>query len=251
MIITLVMFSMRKLLITGGSGKIGTAFINEAYKQYNIRVIDKKPLDISSLASLRVEYFCGDISCYSECLAACNNIDTILHLAADSAIDSDFRNSLLDNNIIGTYNLYQAAVEQRCKRVVFASSIHAVSGYPRDVQIKTTMNVRPSSLYGVSKCFGEAVAYYFSNSLSLSSIVVRIGAYNHPSDYKTWLPKDEFDFFISPEDLHQLFFSAIEEPGIEFAIVHAISNNKYKRLDLTDTIKLLNYTPAHDGFNLK
>lgn len=240
----------RKLLITGGAGKIGRQFIEQVYGSYNIRVFDRAKPYAPRCNDKKVDYITGDLSIYSDCLTACRGIDTILHLAADSSINSGFHNSLLKNNIIATYNLYEAAVEEGCKRVVFASSIHAVSGYPKDVQVTTSMNPKPLNLYGVSKCFGEAVAFCFFRSYGISSIVVRIGAYNTPSDYESWFPRDEFDSFIAPEDLHQLFINAIETPNIDFAIFHGISDNKYKRLDLSDTKELLNYDPIYDGFNL-
>ena len=70
--------------------------------------------------------------------------------------------SLLPTNIIGTYNIFVAAKAAGCRKVIYASSIHAVSGYPADVQVKTDEPVNPGDLYGVSKCFGEALGRYMA-----------------------------------------------------------------------------------------
>ena len=91
-----------------------------------------------------------------------------------------FYGSLLDNNIKGTYNVFRAAKDAGCRRVVFASSIHAVVGYPADMPIPTDVTVRPLNMYGVSKCFGEAVAAAFAYGEGLSAIAIRIGAYEAP-----------------------------------------------------------------------
>ena len=66
--------------------------------------------------------------------------------------------AMLQSNIVGTYNLFEAARRHRVERVVFASSNHAVGFYPRSRRIGVNNPVRPDSRYGVSKAFGEAVA---------------------------------------------------------------------------------------------
>ncbi len=84
---------------------------------------------------------------------------------------------LLEANIIGTYNVFVAAKAAGVRRVIYASSIHAVSGYPADVQVKTTEPVNPGDIYGVSKCFGEALARYMAEKEGVSAIALRIGAF--------------------------------------------------------------------------
>jgi len=84
---------------------------------------------------------------------------------------------LREANIDGVYNIFVAAKAAGCRRVIHASSIHAVSGYPPDVQVKTSEPVNPGDLYGVSKCFGEALARYMAVQEGLSAITLRIGAF--------------------------------------------------------------------------
>jgi nucleoside-diphosphate-sugar epimerase len=112
----------------------------------------------------------------------------------------------------------------------------------------------------VSKCFGEAVAAYFAQADGLSSIVVRIGAYDdgcadnwlrarpangEPAPY---INARELAGYVSARDLNQLLIRCIETPAIGFAIVHGLSENRFKRLDLTSTRNLLGYTPQDDAF---
>jgi nucleoside-diphosphate-sugar epimerase len=109
--------------------------------------------------------------------------------------------------------------------------------------------VRPINLYGVSKCFGEAVAAYFALAEGLSSIVVRIGAYDDGSA-DNWLRAApnvrELAAYVSARDLHQLLVRCIEAPDIKFAIVHGLSENRFKRLDLSSTREILDYAPQDD-----
>jgi nucleoside-diphosphate-sugar epimerase len=127
--------------------------------------------------------------------------------------------------------------------------VHAVAAYPRDVQIKVNMPVQPTNLYGVSKCFGEALAAYFAFNEGLPSIVLRIGAYVFPEHPEDLLPAEQ-DAFLSPDDFNDLLIKCLETPDIIFTIAHAISDNKFKRLDLTETRKILGYQPKVDAFEL-
>lgn len=240
----------KKILITGGCGKIGSYFARFAADRYAIRVADKAAWDIERLGELNGESLVFDLQDLESCRAACTGMDMVVHLAADPNPDADFLGSLLGNNILGTYHLFRAAKEAGCQRVIYASSVHAVAAHPRDVQIKANMPVRPTNLYGVSKCFGEALASHFATNEGLPSIAIRIGAYLFPSELPEMLLPDETDAYLHPDDFNHLLVQCLETPGITFAIVHAISDNRYKRLDLSDTRQLLNYQPHTDAFEM-
>ncbi len=238
-----------KILITGGCGKIGSYFARFAADKYSIQIVDKTAWDPQKLGTLAGESLVADLYELESCRKACQGIDAVVHLAAEASPEADFVGSLLDNNILATYNMFRAAQEAGCRRFIYASSAHVVSAYPADIQIKANMPVRPKNLYGVSKCFGEALAAYFAYNEGLPSIAVRIGAYIFPEEYGQF-SLDELDAFLSPDDLNDLLIKCLETPNITFAIVHAISDNRYKRLDLTETREILGYQPQADAFEL-
>src|SRR5207248_11704708 len=105
-----------------------------------------------------------------------------LHLAADPRTEAEFYKDLLDPNFKATYNIYRAAKDQGCKRVIFASSINAVEGYPEDRQIRESDAPCPLNVYGASKAFGESLGAYFAAVEGLSVIAVRIGWVTRPED---------------------------------------------------------------------
>lgn len=166
---------------------------------------------------------------------------------------ADFYDSLLDNNFKGTYNIFRAARDAGCQRVIFASSVHAIEGYPRDRQLTPDDPVRPRNMYGVSKCFGEAVAHTFAVAEGLSSVCLRIGAYEggprRERGNSTYL-----SMFTSQRDLNSLILRSIEvplpDPAGGSVVVHATSDNRFKRLDLTKSREVLGYVPQDDGFQL-
>jgi len=238
----------QKLLITGGCGKIGATFARFAQQRYDLRLVDRRPWDADRMGPLRGESLVLDLREQAACREACQGMDVVLHLAADADPEADFVTSLLPNNIMATHFLFEAAHEAGCKRFIYASSAHVVSGYPADVQVRVEMPVRPGNLYGVSKCFGEALAGYYASRMNLPCIVLRIGAYLFP-DEAAGMDPDERNALLDPDDFNDLLVRCIETPGITHAIIHAISNNRFKRLDLSGTRELLGYQPAVDAFD--
>jgi nucleoside-diphosphate-sugar epimerase len=238
-----------KILVTGGCGKIGSYFVRFADDRYQIRVVDREQWDTEQLGAFRGESLVFDLQNPEGCRKACQGMDVVVHLAADPDPEADFLSSLLPNNILSTYYMFQAAKDAGCKRFIFASSVHAVAAYPRDVQIKADMAVRPTGMYGISKCFGEALAAHYATNEGLPSIAIRIGGYLFPEEIGPE-ERDYLDGYLHPDDFNQLLAQCIETPGLTFAIVHAISNNRYKRLDLTETKQILGYAPTVDGFEI-
>jgi nucleoside-diphosphate-sugar epimerase len=241
--------AISKILITGGCGRIGSHFIQHAGADYSIRVVDKKPWDPAELGPFHGESRVCDLQDPDTCLDLCEGMDAVVHLAADPSPDADFYDSLLANNFLATYNIFRAAKQAGCKRVIFASSIHAVGAYLPEVQIHPMMPVRPTSMYGVSKCFGEALASHYAINEGLPSIAIRIGAYLFP-DQLDWLTPQQYDAYLHPDDFNHLLVRCLETPNITFLIVPGISNNRFKRLDLTEARQVLGYQPQVDIFEV-
>jgi hypothetical protein len=117
------------------------------------------------------------------------------------------------------------------------------------VQVKVDMPVRPKDLYGVSKCFGEALTAYFAYNEGLPCIALRIGAYLFPDEYKDVAPEEQ-GALLDPDDFNDLLIKCLETPNITFAIAHAVSDNKFKRLDITETRQTFGYQPQVDAFKI-
>lgn len=239
----------RRVLLTGAAGRIGSTFFNDARDRYRFRLADRNTAPLRHAGSGGHEVIALNVADPEACQEACRGVDTVVHLAADPSPEADFYGSLLENNIMGTYNIFRAAADQGCRRVVFASSIHVVGGYPSDTSIPIDAPVHPTNMYGVSKCFGEAVAACFAHDGALSSIAIRIGAYD-----AAWLrpspTRETKSAFLSHRDMNQLLGRCIDVDDVRFAIVHAISNNRIQRLDLASTREQLGYAPEDDAFDI-
>jgi len=240
----------RRILLTGAAGRVASAFREYVGDRYRLRLADRATEKLANARSQEQEIFELDIADLEACQIACKDIDTVIHLAADANAKATFYESLLDNNVKGVYNIFRAARDQGCQRVIFASSIRAVEAYPLDTQVHPSMPVHPIDMYGACKCFGEAVASYFAHMEGLSSIAVRLGAFDKVPPPGQRLSARNLSAFISRRDISHLLVQCIEVLDIQFALVHGVSNNRFKRLDIAETRKLLNYQPQDDAFEI-
>lgn len=234
----------RKVLVTGAAGNIGLDFAQRNADRYDLRLMvhgADHPRELDGAGQVGQ----GDLTDLDSLQQLCADIDTVLHLAADASPEAEW-DSLLRNNITGTYNLFMAAQAACCRRVVFASSIHAISGYPVMRQVHADDPVNPGDLYGVSKCFGEAMGRFMAAQRGLSVIVVRIGAFQPLSTAQDPANLGLIDGYISHHDMNDLLVRCIDDERLRFAIVHGLSNNAFNRMDITETIDLLGYAPTDD-----
>ncbi|EGA72268.1 hypothetical protein VISI1226_05723 [Vibrio sinaloensis DSM 21326] len=236
----------KTILITGSNGRIGSAlvkYVDAFFPDHklilaDLSVDDKRgiKLDISDLAATR--------SVFQE-----NDVDVVVHLAGLASPDTPFEH-LLPANIIGAYNVFQSAHESGVRRIVYASSAQTIEGYPLDIQVKEGMPTRPKNLYGVSKVFGEALGAYYAYQKNTQVVAVRIGAFEYQQEWNKMSSRD-LSAWSEPQDLCSLLINSIQaelsdEP---FVIAHGISNNRFKRLDITETKRALGYDPKADAFD--
>jgi len=234
-----------RVLVTGAAGRIGSGFAAYAADRYRLVLSDRPGADTSGIESYG-HVVRADLGDPAALAALCRDVDAVVHLAGEPSPFADW-SSLLANNIIGAYHMFTAAADAGCRRFVFASSVHAVFGYPDDRQIRESDPVHPSTLYGVTKCFGEALARYMAEQRGMSVVAVRIGALREPDAARTEQRERIDHIYVSPRDLYQLLVRAIEFDGAGFTLVNGTSANSVQRLDPTNARELLGYRPV-DGF---
>ena len=197
---------MQKILITGAAGDVGTRLRKLLKGVYSLRVSDiRKPADLGA----DDEFVAADLGDYEQTKQITAGIDGIVHLGGYS-VEGPWE-TIHKSNIVGCYNLFEAAYRSGVKRIVFASSNHAVGFYPRDRKIGVDVTVRPDSRYGVSKAFGEAVGALYADKHGLRVTCIRIGNVDDKP-----LDKRRLSIWVKPEDLAQLIRIGLEHPDIRF-----------------------------------
>jgi hypothetical protein len=234
----------RRVLVTGANGRIGAYFAEHAFGKYALRLQVREPEKGAAISKWGEVVVCP-MSDLEGLKRICQDVDTVVHLAGDPSPEAVW-SSLLESNIVGTYNLMVAAKSAGVRRVIYASSIHAVSGYPNDVQVKSGDPVNPGDLYGVSKCFGESLGRYMAEQEGLSVVAIRIGAFQPVKQAEGPKALWMMDCFLAHPDLQDLLERCIDDTRLRFAIFQAVSDNRFKRLDISDARELVGYAPQHD-----
>jgi len=193
-------------LITGGCGFIGTSLIEalrSAPQAPSIRVLDNlsvgsqadlsevTPFVVRETADLKgrpdgLELVVGDIRDFETCLRCCDGIDTVIHLAANTGVAPSIQEPRrdLEINVIGTFNLLEAATQQGVTKLVFASSGATVGEV--EPPIHENQAPKPASPYGASKLAGEAYCMAYCQTFSLPTIILRFGnTYGPKSKHKS------------------------------------------------------------------
>jgi len=252
---------MKKILITGGSGLIGTVLNNHLKEKYDVSNLDiKKPSDSSQ------KTFIGNINKIEDLQIASKNKDTIIHLGAVISVNSNWK-EVLDNNIESTRNVYESAKINGVKKVIFASSNHAVGLFENDSPYKEIVSgkynnidpdtikridenvpIRPDSYYGVSKSFGESIGRYYFETYNIQSINLRIGTVQKIDTPKSSIR--HYSTWLSHRDISQLVEkSIIHEVGFE--IFYGVSNNKWRIWDISNAYKKISYMPIDNAENFR
>jgi len=236
---------MKKILVTGGAGTIGSHFVLNHYDQYDITVVD---IDTSKVNFQdKVRLINADLSNYETCQEVTQGIDVVIHLAG--IIDETENDDALDINSLLIKNVFKATAVNKCDRLIFASSAQTIEHYPNDLQIDKNRPVRQLNLYGVARCLGEALGSYYADQHGISTICLRIGAYLFPEHYTEMNTRD-LSAYLHPDDCNHLIVQCIETDGLHYEILNAISDNRYKRLDISETIEKVGYQPKADAFTL-
>jgi len=227
---------MKTVLITGAAGDVGTHLRRELAGKYRLRVSDLRDLKEKFKGQ---QFMRADIAMFADALRITRGVDAVIHLGGYS-VEGPWA-GILSANIVGCYNVFEAARRNGVKRIVFPTSNHAMGFYRRDQTIDHRVYPKPDSRYGVSKVFGEALGSLYADKYGMEVLCMRIGNVN-PAP----IDKRRLAIWFSPRDLAQLVTIGIEHPGIRFEIVYGVSGNKRSWYDNSNAARL-GYKPMDDS----
>lgn len=226
-----------RVLITGSAGRIGKVLVAGLKDKYEVRGFDVKPTPGLDDALV------GDLADFDAVLKASEGMECVVHLGASAGGGTPWPD-VLRNNIIGTYNVFEAAKQNGVRRVVFASRAGVLSPYPREMIRTAGMVPRSDSYYTVSKVFGEQIGFMYSHRFEMEVICVRIGNFPEGGRYPKGSKVSPTGSFLSQRDAVHLFEQCIVQPGIKYEIVFGVSNNSPCRYDIEYARKILDYRPV-------
>jgi nucleoside-diphosphate-sugar epimerase len=247
----------KKVLVTGMSGLIGSAVRSQLGEKYELSALNRR--EIPGVPCHR-----ADIADLEAILPAFAGIETVIHLAAIARMDVPWED-LLHANVIGTYNVFEAARRAGVKRVVYASSGATVAGWEREMPYRALVAdgplpeqgsggeperweklthespVRPMGIYGCTKVWGEALARHFSDTSDLSILCLRIGSVNAEDRPRS---RRERSVWCSRRDIVQMIERCVDAPdGLRFDTFFVTSNNRRSYRDLEHPRQILGFVP--------
>jgi nucleoside-diphosphate-sugar epimerase len=254
---------MKSVLITGAEGMIGSRLRVALADRYDVRALTRAPV-------AGLESYVADIADLKAVLPACQGVAAVVHLAASPAVQTPWE-EVLRNNLIGTYNVFEAARRGGARQIIFASSNHAVGMFEVEgspaiyrqasgVMVDEHAPVRPDSLYGVSKAYGEALGRYFSEQHSMSVYCLRIGsvrANDNPHSEELLASGPDFlslttreqrarrmsAVWMSHADLARLVDACLRAEHIRFGIYYGVSDNPYRFWSIENAFADLGWRP--------
>lgn len=253
------MSGLRTVLITGACGNLGTKLRHHLKGRYDLRLLDISPGDDGEVLEVDLRKWNNDWVRHFV------GVDTVVHLAAKARTSLEWH-EVIEPNLDAVLNVYNAAAMSNVRRVVFASSNHAMGRY-KDIDEPDVIGpdtvVRPGTLigrgerhhdslpYGALKLVGERIGKSYADALGLSTIALRIGWVKEgenptprPDQSDSWLRL----MWMSNRDMCQLFEKCITaDHAIRFAVLNGMSNNTGMRWDIASARELIGYEPE-DGF---
>jgi len=213
---------MKKLVLTGAAGSLGSR-LRAPLAAMCDELLSTDIVDSVDGLAANETYVKADLADMAVIEPLLEGADMVIHFGA--IVDEKPFEELLGPNFVGAYNVWEAAYRHGVRRVVYASSIHAVGMYPKNEHIGIDVPHRPDTFYGLAKCFAEDLGRMYWEKRGIESVCLRIYScadVTNPRAVGSWL---------SYPDMIRLVTRAIDTPITGFSIIYGISNNDRAPVD--------------------
>ncbi|QUJ78015.1 NAD(P)-dependent oxidoreductase [Sulfitobacter albidus] len=228
---------MSKIVLTGAAGRLGS-YLREPLSQLCDTLVSTDIAEQPGTLYPGESYMQADLADFDAMGAVIEGAEMVIHMGA--FVDEGPFEQLLGPNFVGSYNVWENAHRHGVRRVVYASSIHAVGMYPKNEFIGTDVPHRPDTFYGLAKCFTEDLGRMYWEKRGLESVHMRIlscAQVNNARALGSWLSYD---------DLIQLVTRCIDTPVTGFAIIYGVSDNDRAPVDNANA-HFLGYRPKDNA----
>ncbi|MEE4189357.1 MAG: NAD(P)-dependent oxidoreductase [Roseobacter sp.] len=228
---------MKKLVLTGAAGRLGS-YLREPLTALCDELVSTDIADDIGTLYPGERYMQADLAQMDQIAPVLEGADMVIHFGA--IVDEKPFEELLGPNFVGSYNIWEAGYKAGVRRIVYASSIHAVGMHLKSDFIGIDAEHRPDTFYGLAKCFTEDLGRMYWDKRGMESVHLRIlscAQVNNTRALGSWL---------SYNDLIHLVTRAIDTPSVGFAIIYGVSNNDRAPVDNAKA-SFLGYRPLDNA----
>ncbi|NKB29339.1 MAG: NAD-dependent epimerase/dehydratase family protein [Rhodobacteraceae bacterium] len=228
---------MKKIVLTGAAGRLGS-YLREPLLTMADELVSTDIADDIGKLYPGESYVQADLADFTAMNNILKDADMVAHFGA--FVDEGPFDKLLGPNFIGAYNIWEAAYQNNVRRVIYASSIHAVGMHLKSEAIGIDAPHRPDTFYGLAKCFAEDLGRMYWDKRGLESVCLRILSCAQVTSARA------LGSWLSYDDLIQLVTRAIDTPTTGFSIVYGVSNNDRSPVDNSGAA-FLGYRPKDNA----
>lgn len=228
---------MKKLVLTGAAGNLGSHLREPLGQMCEELVSTDIAEDIGTLYPGET-YVRADLADMSQIAPLLDGADMVIHFGA--IVDERPFPELLGPNFVGSYNIWEAGQKAGVRRIVYASSIHAVGMYPKSEFVGIDAPHRPDTFYGLAKCFTEDLGRMYWEKRGIESVHLRIYSCSQVTNTRA------LGSWLSYDDLIQLVTRAVDTPSVGFAVIYGVSNNDRVPVD-NSKASFLGYRPKDNA----
>lgn len=228
---------MKKLVLTGAAGRLGS-YLREPLSKLADQLVSSDIVDDIGQLYPGETYQRADLANYDDIHALLEGADMVVHFGAVG--DEAPFETILGPNIVGAYNVWEAAHRHGLRRVVYASSIHAVGMHDKTDFIGPDAAHRPDTFYGLAKCFAEDLGRMYWDKRGLEAVCLRILSCAQVTSARA------LGSWLSYDDLIHLATRAIDTPVTGFSVVYGVSDNDRAPVD-NSAVSYLGYRPRDNA----
>lgn len=214
---------LKKIVLTGAAGRLGGMCRAPLAAMCETLVSSDLGETLDGLAANET-YLRADVGVFDDMATLLEGADMVVHFG--SIADEAPWEKILHSNLLSAYNVWENAHQHGVRRIVFASSVHAVGMTPKHQTLRTDAPHRPDTFYGLAKCFTEDLASLYWDKRGLETVAMRIfSATEKPGNSRA------LGSWLSDGDMIQLVEKAVSSPTTGFTIVYGVSNNDRAGVD--------------------
>lgn len=232
-----------KVLILGAAGRVGTRLTKALSASHDLILADVRPIEDPRYLDLDVL----NVPLLQDTVA---QVDAIVYLsivntpAYGGRETPEYVRDSFRVQVEGVHSVLQAAVRAGGTRVLHASTVSAVSRYPKDVLVTSEHRYLTAGTYGITKGLGEELCRHFHETRGLPVVVLRLGNVFVPELHGHPQQRHAHPSRVHVDEVAGAFSKVLDHPEPPWALIHVVGEHPERAWDLDAARELYGWSPT-------